>query len=372
MIPSSEDMIGCGGNDITLNLISNASMETFPGNKLSSFTTLLPTPMTLSGDWQVALLEISWPALVCNVTEGKITVSKSVSSPKLPVHPSNQNFPSGRPGIVSMSTPEVRYIKAGCYSSIDDIMDAILKSATGKSKEKILSPNIQQNKDAPSQSTNISWKVDEATQERSLKYYGNVEKHGLVIQAISQDLKNILGMTTIIDCQNTEQRQKSKNTVDGKFHDDQRNISELTVVKKTLDIGQWTSMLEVTQCFYTATWFRMRHWATHKLRCCDPFPSTAFLQRTNTEEERWTTGAFQICSGKEFTNHNSNQSLNWPTKWVRGCLSWVVVEQALLWHLGLDDIEQKCVGGVTSNEYGTLPLQKLDPSCSSFRKQVRN
>ena len=204
MISSSEAMVGCGGNDMTLNLISNASMETFPGNKLSSFTTLLPTPMIFSGDLQVALLEISWPALVCNVTEGKTTVSKSVPSPESPVHPNNQNFPSGRPGIVSMrvprqfrkeptmkfSTPEVRYIKAGCYSSIDHIMDAIMKSATGNSKIKNLSPNIQQNEDAPSQSTNISWKVDKATQELSVNYYGNVEKHGLVIQAFSPDLKN--------------------------------------------------------------------------------------------------------------------------------------------------------------------------------------
>ena len=115
-------MVSSGGNDMTLNLISNASMETFPGNKLSSFTTLLATPMTLSGDWRVALLDIWWPALVCNVTEGKITVSRSVPNPVLPVHPTNQNFPSGRPGIVSLrvqrqfrkkpamkiSTPEVR------------------------------------------------------------------------------------------------------------------------------------------------------------------------------------------------------------------------------------------------------------------------
>ena len=206
--------------------------------------------MTLSRDWQVALLENSWPALVCNVTEGKITVSKSVPSPESPVHPTSQNFPSGRPVIVSMtvprqfkkeptmkaSTPEVRYIKAGWYSSIDDIMDAIMKSATGNSKEKILWPNIQQKKDVPSQSTNISWKVDKATQDLSVKYYGNVEKHGLVIQAISQDLKNILGMTTITDCQNAEQQQKSSNTVHGKFHDDQQKISELTVVK---NFGHW-------------------------------------------------------------------------------------------------------------------------------------
>ena len=246
----------------------------------------------------MALLEISWPALVCNVTEGKITVSKSVPSPESPVHPTNQNFPSGRPGNVSMrvprqfrkeptmkfSTPEVSYIKAVCYSSIDDIMDAIMKSATGNSKKRNLSPNIQQNKDAPSQSTNISWKIDKATQELSVKYYGNVEKHGSVIQAISQDLKNILGMTTIIDCQNAEQRQKSNNTVDGKFQDDQQNISELTVVKNFAHWPVDNNAGSHTMFLYCDLGFRMRHWATHKLRCCDPFPSTAFLQRTNTEE----------------------------------------------------------------------------------------
>ena len=57
-----------------------------------------------------------------------------------------------------------------------------------------------------------------------------------MIQAISKDLKNNLGTTTIIDCQNVEQRQKSNNTVDGKFHGDQQNISELTVVK---NFGHW-------------------------------------------------------------------------------------------------------------------------------------
>ena len=131
---------------------------------------------------------------------------------------------------MEFSTPEVRYIKAGCYSSNDDIMDALMKSATENSK-KILLPNIQQNKDAPSQSTNISWKVDKPTQELRVEFYGNVQKYGLAIQAVSRDLRNILGMTTIVDCQNVQQRQKSNNTVHGKFHDDQQNIFELTVVK---------------------------------------------------------------------------------------------------------------------------------------------
>ena len=121
-------MVGCSGNDLTLNLISKASMETFLGNYLSSLTTLLPTPMTLSlslsvclclfplflslslsfflfGDWQVALLKLSWPASVCTVTEGKITVSKSAPRPESPIHSTNQTFPIGIARIVSMSVP---------------------------------------------------------------------------------------------------------------------------------------------------------------------------------------------------------------------------------------------------------------------------
>ena len=82
MNATSQDMIGCDIDDLTPNLISNASMETFPGNKLSNFTTPLPTRLTLVGDWQVTLLEISWPAMVRNVTEGKTTVSETCQTHK--------------------------------------------------------------------------------------------------------------------------------------------------------------------------------------------------------------------------------------------------------------------------------------------------
>ena len=151
-------MIGCGDDDLTLNLTSNASMETFPGNRLSNFTTLLPTPMTLFGDWPVALLEILWPAMVRNVTEGKITVSKSVLSPQLALQAMSHIFSNRQPGKVSMRVPpqfrkeptlefsklEVRYIKGGCYSSIDDMMDAIMKSAMRNDKENKLLPTNQE------------------------------------------------------------------------------------------------------------------------------------------------------------------------------------------------------------------------------------
>ena len=246
-------MTASGSAEFTLNLISNASMETFPGNKLSSFTTLLPTPVTFSGDWQVALLEISWPALVRNITEGQITVSKIVPRPKSPPpHQSpSKNIPSRRPGVVSMrvprqfravkpaltfTAPEVRYIKPGCYSSVDDVMDAIVRSATRNDNEKLLPPTTQHPTDATWRSTNISWKVDKVTQELHVKFWGNVEQNGLVIRAKSQDLKNILGLTTVIDCQHGEHRQESKKNFDGNCQDEQQIQRDIAVVKNS---GQW-------------------------------------------------------------------------------------------------------------------------------------
>lgn len=62
----------------TVNLVSNCSMATYPENSLAHFTNLLPNPIELDrtggGCWQVALLEISWPSVVHNVTDGRIEV----------------------------------------------------------------------------------------------------------------------------------------------------------------------------------------------------------------------------------------------------------------------------------------------------------
>ena len=68
---SYQGMIACGDDDFTLNLSPNASTKTVPWIKLSSFATLSATPMTFSGNWQVALLELARPTFVCKVTEKK-------------------------------------------------------------------------------------------------------------------------------------------------------------------------------------------------------------------------------------------------------------------------------------------------------------
>ena len=58
----------------------------------------------------------------------------------------------------------------------------------------------------------------------------------MVIRAKTQDLKNILGLTAVIDCQHGEQRQESKKNFDGDCQDDQQNQRDIAVVKNS---GQW-------------------------------------------------------------------------------------------------------------------------------------
>ena len=66
----------------TINLISNSSTNTYPGNTMASFTNLLPKTIDLNkkfGRWQVALLEISWPAKFQNVTQGLLETNHGES-----------------------------------------------------------------------------------------------------------------------------------------------------------------------------------------------------------------------------------------------------------------------------------------------------
>ena len=56
----------------TIEFISNAFAQLFPNNTLSSFTNFLPEQLNLEGQWEVAVLEISYPSMYQIVTEGKL------------------------------------------------------------------------------------------------------------------------------------------------------------------------------------------------------------------------------------------------------------------------------------------------------------
>jgi len=64
-----------------LTLPSNSSMDCYPSNPAAQFTTKLPHPLSLEGDWEVALTEISVPDMFHNVKKDScfLTLTKDYS-----------------------------------------------------------------------------------------------------------------------------------------------------------------------------------------------------------------------------------------------------------------------------------------------------
>ena len=82
-----------GGRRVYVTLPSNSSSAYYPDNTLSDFTTKLFKPIDLTGEWEVALTEISFPHSFYNITEpfNRILYSGNGSTRKVKTF----NIPSG-------------------------------------------------------------------------------------------------------------------------------------------------------------------------------------------------------------------------------------------------------------------------------------
>ena len=90
-------------DSFTTDLVSNASGELFPDNTLRSLTNFLTEQVTLEGQWEVSISEISYPSMYQNITERYFQFSDE----KLSKSSSTHNL---EPGI---------------YTSITDIVEAM-------------------------------------------------------------------------------------------------------------------------------------------------------------------------------------------------------------------------------------------------------
>ena len=187
--------------EFTINLVSNASMATYPNNTLSQFTTLLPNQLTLTGFWEVALAEISWPSTIQNITQGqfkfKLEPQEGSDYRAVPKRSSNLvSMYTPIPTIAMPITEKHERIKPGMSTSVDQILQSICK-------------RVLKNDDGK---WPITWKVDEPSQ--ILKVYTEVSNPICsFLEVTSSDLVNVLGLQTIIDRQNTT----SKNKTIGQF-----------------------------------------------------------------------------------------------------------------------------------------------------------
>ena len=187
-------------NTFTIDLVSNASMTTFPENSLAHFTTLLPEEMQLQGTWEVAVVEISWSNLIKNVTEGKFTVQKVETLTTEAISRKRHPHRSYTPGLVTMSDPRKRThsilqenqfekekphsIPCGCYPTIDCLLDTIFRQIFSKADHAILP---------------VEWNICPISQILNVNFTGSSED-ALKVRLVSKNLQNILGSQSLIDC----------------------------------------------------------------------------------------------------------------------------------------------------------------------------
>ena len=69
-------------SSFTVELVSNSSFDCYPNNTLSSFTNFLPQQISLDGEWEVAITELSYPSLYQNRTEGNFYLDEATPDTK--------------------------------------------------------------------------------------------------------------------------------------------------------------------------------------------------------------------------------------------------------------------------------------------------
>lgn len=95
-----------------LTLLSNSSMDYFPDNKTTNFSTKLPKPLKLEGEWAVGIVEFQYPCTMFTVQqrENIVYITKRMIMP-------NESTPS--------SVMYKLHIPATNYENINNIITAL-------------------------------------------------------------------------------------------------------------------------------------------------------------------------------------------------------------------------------------------------------
>ena len=111
-------------NEFTIQLVSSASIDSFPENTLANFKNFFNGEISLEGDWRVYLSEIMFPSRINQVNSTRKYSSQG-----------NKNRQRSLPSaVVSKSYKGVTVlINAGSYENLEHLMKAI-RTATGLTK----------------------------------------------------------------------------------------------------------------------------------------------------------------------------------------------------------------------------------------------
>lgn len=95
-------------------LVSNGSMQMYPENSLTSFTNLLAEPLSLEGEWKVALTEITTSTAIKNVVDTRFL--------GFTLKPDLDTIIGGK---LIETERQTHNIPGGIYHNIDEIMETL-------------------------------------------------------------------------------------------------------------------------------------------------------------------------------------------------------------------------------------------------------
>lgn len=153
-------------------LVSNASSTIYPNNTISSFTNFLPEQIELSGEWEVALMEISYPTQYFNVTEGSLWFSLI----DFQIHTSSEKHTYFPKNVI---------LESGLYVSIDDIFISINKILIEWMHDLYLFEPQSQFKP---EDWSIKWEID-----KRFRLKITLPEH-IVLGDVSSDIHSIFGL----------------------------------------------------------------------------------------------------------------------------------------------------------------------------------
>ena len=171
-----------------IELVSSASCDVYANNSLASFTNFLPNNLELDGEWEVSLLEISYPSLYNNITEGKFWYVTKEEQEKVNNNNNNRSTHHPSSGGTSLNiNPDTGldryydplYIDPGLYLSLEEILTAMETALKKKNRNKKMG---------------IKWNVN--TFNRVVEIQLPDKDSQFVVG--SRDLSSILGFSTNI------------------------------------------------------------------------------------------------------------------------------------------------------------------------------
>src|SRR5207244_4938613 len=136
-----------------LTLPSNSSSNYYPDNTLTRFITKLPSSVSLSGDWEVALSEIHFPRTWYTVKKGGETITVECVVPESDiVYPSPGRTrlalfpPGGEAKVIDIQIIDVK-LQGGYYETMPDIVKemntVMVREFTDKLPKETTAPKIR-------------------------------------------------------------------------------------------------------------------------------------------------------------------------------------------------------------------------------------